>query len=127
MTEDALLNIAEWIYMPSVLVFLFIIFAAFFLEIWLPSLYGAKRALAWFAITVLTLTVFIATLIWSFSMGGCFENCSGKKDDEIGLIVAGTANWIYILFLFFICADIHKKCMKIFLDFIEKMKIKGRC
>jgi len=111
MTEDELSNISGLIYFPSILASRLnppIIFGSFFLERWLPGLHGKRRALAWLATTVLTLTVFIATLIWAFGIGGCFENCTGKKDDEIGSIVAGIANWIYVLVLFFVCIRKHK-------------------
>jgi hypothetical protein len=65
--------------------------------------------LAWLATALLTFIVFIATLILTFTIGGCFENCSGKKDDEVGVIVGGIANWVYILLLFFTCAGKYKK------------------
>lgn len=109
MTENTLSTIATWIYIPSILACLFIIFGSFSLEVWLPALRGKKRVLAWFATILLTLVVFIATLILTFSMGGCFENCTGKKDDEIGTIVGGMANWTYVLVLFFICTGKYKK------------------
>ena len=109
MTEDTLSTIATWIYMPSILACLFIICGSFSLKIWLPTLHGKKRVLAWLATTLLTLVVFIATLILTFSMGGCFENCTGIKDDEIGAIVGGMANWVYVLVLSFICTGKFKK------------------
>lgn len=109
MTEDTLSTIATWIYIPSIWAFLFIIFGSFFLKIWLPSLHGKKRVLAWFTTTLLTLIVFIVTLILTFSMGGCFENCTGRKDDEISTIAGGIVNWVYVLLLFFRCTRKNKK------------------
>ncbi len=63
MTEDELSNISGLIYLPSILAFIYIIFGSFFLEIWLPGLHGKRRALAWFATTVLTLTVFMRSAL----------------------------------------------------------------
>ena len=103
MSEEQLSNLAGWIYTPSILLFVGIIVFAFLWDYWLPTLSGAKRFFAWIVTTAITMGVFAATLLLAFHLGGCFESCTGKTDDEVGLLKAGIVNWFYIFIVLAMC------------------------
>jgi len=90
MTENLISGLATFIYVPSLLWLLFTPVIA------TRSQIENRGICAFFWLTISAL-VFIGTLVISFSIGGCFENCSSSSRDEYGSLVAGLLNWCYVV------------------------------
>jgi len=106
MNEELLSIIAIYLYMSSILSMIGVIL---FTPRLLSNVSTEGKIFGWFLALFFTVVVFLITLMLGFSIGGCYENCTGQSDDEIGVIVSGIINWCYAIAVFLTCKLYNKK------------------